>query len=53
MAKTNMIERDKRRVLVAKKYAAVRVSLKEKIRSPKTTRGGPRGRAGEAAVAAA
>jgi small subunit ribosomal protein S14 len=37
MAKTNMIERDKRRVLVAKKYAVVRASLKEKIRSPKST----------------
>jgi small subunit ribosomal protein S14 len=37
MAKTNMIERDKRRVLVAKKYAAVRASLKEKIRSPKSS----------------
>ena len=37
MAKTNMIERDKRRVLVAKKYATLRVSLKEKIRSPKST----------------
>jgi small subunit ribosomal protein S14 len=37
MAKTNMIERDKRRLLVAKKYATVRVNLKEKIRSPKST----------------
>ena len=37
MAKTNMIERDKRRVLAAKKYAVVRASLKEKIRSPKST----------------
>jgi len=37
MAKTNMIERDKRRVLAAKKYAVVRASLKEKIRSPKTS----------------
>ena len=37
MAKTNMIERDKRRVLAAKKYAAVRANLKEKIRSPKST----------------
>ena len=37
MAKTNMIERDKRRILVAKKYATVRASLKEKIRSPKST----------------
>ena len=30
MAKTNMIERDKRRVLAAKKYAVVRANLKEK-----------------------
>jgi small subunit ribosomal protein S14 len=37
MAKTNMIERDKRRVLVAKKYAAERANLKEKIRSPKSS----------------
>jgi small subunit ribosomal protein S14 len=37
MAKTNMIERDKRRVLVAKKYAVLRARLKETIRSPKST----------------
>jgi small subunit ribosomal protein S14 len=37
MAKTNMIERDKRRVLIAKKYATVRAKLKEAIRSPKTS----------------
>ena len=37
MAKTNMIERDKRRVLVAKKYATVRTHLKETIRSPKSS----------------
>ena len=37
MAKTNMIERDKRRVLVAKKYATVRAQLKEAIRSPKSS----------------
>lgn len=37
MAKTNMIERDKRRVLVAKKYAPLRAKLKEAIRSPKTS----------------
>ena len=37
MAKTNMIERDKRRVLVARKYAAQRTGLKETIRSPKST----------------
>lgn len=37
MAKTNMIERDKRRVLTAKKYAVVRTRLKETIRSPKSS----------------
>lgn len=37
MAKTNMIERDKRRVRTAKKYAAVRTRLKETIRSPKSS----------------
>ena len=37
MAKTNMIERDKRRVLVAKKYAVLRARLKETIRSPKSS----------------
>lgn len=37
MAKTNMIERDKRRVLIAKKYAARRAKLKETIRSPKSS----------------
>ena len=37
MAKTNMIERDRRRVRVAKKYAAVRTKLKETIRSPKSS----------------
>ena len=37
MAKTNMIERDKRRVRVAKKYAVVRTTLKETIRSPKSS----------------
>ena len=37
MAKTNMIERDKRRVLTAKKYAARRAKLKETIRSPKSS----------------
>ena len=36
MAKTNMIERDKRRVRSAKKYAAKRAALKETIRNPKT-----------------
>jgi len=37
MAKTNMIERDKRRTLIAKKYAAQRAKLKETIRTPKST----------------
>ena len=37
MAKTNMIERDKRRVLAAKKYATQRAKLKEAIRSPKSS----------------
>ena len=37
MAKTSMIERDKRRVLAAKKYAAQRAQLKETIRSPKSS----------------
>jgi small subunit ribosomal protein S14 len=37
MAKTNMIMRDKRRVLIAKKYATVRTKLKETIRSPKSS----------------
>ena len=37
MAKTSMIEREKRRAQVAKRYAAKRVQLKETIRSPKST----------------
>ena len=37
MAKTNMVEREKRRARVAKKYAAKRAQLKEIIRSPKST----------------
>jgi len=37
MAKTSMIERDKRRTQVVKKYAAVRARLKETIRSPKSS----------------
>lgn len=37
MAKTNMVEREKRRVRVAKKYATKRAQLKEIIRSPKST----------------
>jgi small subunit ribosomal protein S14 len=37
MAKTNMIEREKRRARVAKKYAAKRAQLKEIIRTPKSS----------------
>jgi len=37
MAKTNMIERDKRRIVVARKYAVLRTRLKETIRSPKSS----------------
>ena len=36
MAKTNMVERDKRRTKIVKKYAVRRAALKEAIRSPKT-----------------
>ena len=37
MAKTSMIEREKRRAKVAKKYAAKRALLKEQIRDPKAS----------------
>ena len=37
MAKTNMIEREKRRAKIAKRYAAKRAQLKELIRSPRTS----------------
>ena len=37
MAKTNMIEREKRRAKIVKRYAAKRAQLKELIRSPKTS----------------
>jgi small subunit ribosomal protein S14 len=37
MAKTNMIEREKRRAKTAKKYAAKRAALKERIRDPKNS----------------
>jgi small subunit ribosomal protein S14 len=37
MAKTSMVEREKRRAKIAKKYAAKRAQLKELIRSPKTS----------------
>jgi len=38
MAKTNMVEREKRRAKIVKKYAAKRAQLKELIRSPKFTK---------------
>ncbi len=37
MAKTNMVEREKRRAKIAKKYAVTRAQLKEQIRSPRTS----------------
>jgi len=37
MAKTSMVEREKRRAKIAKKYATKRAQLKELIRSPKTS----------------
>jgi small subunit ribosomal protein S14 len=37
MAKTNMVEREKRRARIAKRYAAKRAELKEIIRSPKSS----------------
>jgi small subunit ribosomal protein S14 len=37
MAKTNMVEREKRRARIVKKYAATRAQLKELIRSPRTS----------------
>ena len=37
MAKTNMVEREKRRAKIVKKYAAKRAQLKEQIRSPRTS----------------
>ncbi len=37
MAKTSMVEREKRRARVVKKHAAKRAQLKELIRSPKTS----------------
>ena len=37
MAKTNMVEREKRRASIVNKYAAKRAQLKELIRSPKTS----------------
>jgi small subunit ribosomal protein S14 len=37
MAKTNMVEREKRRARIVKRYAAKRAQLKELIRSPRTS----------------
>ena len=37
MAKTSMVEREKRRAGIVKKYAVRRAKLKELIRSPKTS----------------
>lgn len=37
MAKTNMLEREKRRQALAKKYAPKRTKLKEAIRDPRTS----------------
>jgi small subunit ribosomal protein S14 len=37
MAKTNMVEREKRRARIVKKYAAKRTQLKELIRDPNTS----------------
>jgi small subunit ribosomal protein S14 len=37
MAKTSMVEREKRRALIVKKYAVRRAKLKELIRSPKSS----------------
>jgi small subunit ribosomal protein S14 len=37
MAKTSMVEREKRRAKTVKKYAAKRAQLKEQIRSPRTS----------------
>ena len=37
MAKTSMVQREKHRAIVVKKYAQRRAELKELIRSPKTS----------------
>jgi small subunit ribosomal protein S14 len=37
MAKTNMVEREKRRAKLVKKYATKRAQLKELVRSPRTS----------------
>jgi small subunit ribosomal protein S14 len=37
MAKTNMVEREKRRTKIVQRFAAKRAQLKELIRSPRTS----------------
>jgi small subunit ribosomal protein S14 len=37
MAKTSMVERERRRAKIVKRYAAKRADLKEQIRSPRTS----------------
>ncbi|MGH8140470.1 MAG: 30S ribosomal protein S14 [Steroidobacteraceae bacterium] len=37
MAKTSMVERERRRARIVKRYAAQRAQLKELIRSPRTS----------------
>jgi small subunit ribosomal protein S14 len=37
MAKTSMVQREKHRAKIVKKYAAKRAQLKEQIRSPRTS----------------
>ena len=37
MAKTSMVEREKKRARIAKKYAARRAELKEAVRDPKAS----------------
>lgn len=39
MAKTSMVERERRRAKIVKRYAAQRTQLKELIRSPRTSQG--------------
>jgi small subunit ribosomal protein S14 len=37
MAKTSMVERERRRAKIVKRYAVQRAALKEQIRSPRTS----------------
>ena len=53
MAKTNMLMREKRRLKVAKKYAARRAELRELIRDPEDGSGRARRGASRAAAPAA